>query len=339
MIRYLRQDEKRKTQGLWNEAFPEDSESFREYYYQEKAKDNQILVKEEDGQVIAMAHLNPYSIAVKKRRFRSDYIVGVATKGDRRHQGHMRDLLTVMLKDKHQEGMPFLFLMPASPKIYQPFDFTYIFNQPFWEFKDGYHLRREEYKPEHMSAKAAAQWMNSWLSSRYQVYCYRDEAYIRRLLKELSSEGGALYEIYEKEKMIGYQAFWGITSQEQRLLYCEEGYIRERESPKPAIMARIVNLSEFVKPICLRRECQSDEKELFIQIEDGFISENNGIFRWILTKEGSIIEKADCPSKTDIIDRIPIRQMTSWLFGYEPADASWKQDILPLSQIFIDEVV
>ena len=36
MIRYLEQEEKGRTRELWEEAFPEDSVSFADYYYKEK---------------------------------------------------------------------------------------------------------------------------------------------------------------------------------------------------------------------------------------------------------------------------------------------------------------
>ena len=48
--RYLSNEEKRACEGLWSEAFFEDSDSFREYYFTEKVKTNQILVAEKDGQ-------------------------------------------------------------------------------------------------------------------------------------------------------------------------------------------------------------------------------------------------------------------------------------------------
>ncbi|MEG7530565.1 MAG: GNAT family N-acetyltransferase, partial [Hungatella sp.] len=67
MIRYLAEDEKTKSRALWREAFPEDSESFDDYYYTEKIRDNQILVMEEDGKIISMLHLNPYQIAIQKQ--------------------------------------------------------------------------------------------------------------------------------------------------------------------------------------------------------------------------------------------------------------------------------
>ena len=44
--RYLSNEEKRACEGLWSEAFFEDSDSFREYYFTEKVKTNRILVAE-----------------------------------------------------------------------------------------------------------------------------------------------------------------------------------------------------------------------------------------------------------------------------------------------------
>ena len=48
MIRYLEAEEKERTRDLWREAF-RDSETFIDYYYKEKMKDNRVLVCEEDG--------------------------------------------------------------------------------------------------------------------------------------------------------------------------------------------------------------------------------------------------------------------------------------------------
>ena len=47
MIRYLDGNEKAGSRDLWEEAFPEDSRSFDDYYFVEKLKDNRILVLEE----------------------------------------------------------------------------------------------------------------------------------------------------------------------------------------------------------------------------------------------------------------------------------------------------
>ena len=58
-IRYLEENEKNKSRELWEEAFPEDSREFDDYYFSEKTRDNKILVKAEDGKILSMVHLNP----------------------------------------------------------------------------------------------------------------------------------------------------------------------------------------------------------------------------------------------------------------------------------------
>ena len=64
MMRYLSQEEKKNTISLWTEAFPEDSDSFLEYYYREKIKDNRILVAEEEesAKIVSILHINPYKL-------------------------------------------------------------------------------------------------------------------------------------------------------------------------------------------------------------------------------------------------------------------------------------
>ena len=152
MIVYLTGDEKQSCRKLWEEAFPEDSREFGDYYFREKLKDNRILALVEEaeeeqlgiqeikarrtgetklsGNVQAMLHRNPYRLMVCGQQWQVDYLVGVATRKERRHRGYMRQLLLRMMDDMRREGMPFCFLMPADEAIYRPFGFTFIFRQP-----------------------------------------------------------------------------------------------------------------------------------------------------------------------------------------------------------------
>ena len=187
--RYLSNEEKRACEGLWSEAFFEDSDSFREYYFTEKVKTNQILVAEKDGQILSMIHRNPYQLNIKNQKVICDYLVGVATKIENRGQGYMRSLLKQAFLDMYQEDMPFCFLMPADRRIYEPFDFVYVFDQPVWELKSKDWLEQDVTEE---SAKEIADWMNEWLNARYDVFTWRDEDYVKVLLKELKSENGSL---------------------------------------------------------------------------------------------------------------------------------------------------
>ena len=128
-VRKLEQNEHRDTRSLYEEVFSEDSASFVDYYYSEKTKDNQIYAVEEDEGIRAMLHLNPYRIWVNGSVKDMNYIVAVATQEEYRKRGYMAALLKRSLKDMYEAGEAFTFLMPASERIYLPFDFRTVYEQ------------------------------------------------------------------------------------------------------------------------------------------------------------------------------------------------------------------
>ncbi len=176
-LRYLSAEEKASTRSLYEEAFPEDTERFVDFYYQYKTRDNKILVLEQEGAVVSMLHRNPYILIVNGYELRSDYIVAVATRKEFRHQGCMRALLERALGDMAEQGMPFTFLMPASESIYAPFDFVWIC--PHTEL------------PVRV-ARMDAEGQNRYLAARYQMFCKRDERYLTNLEKEREAESGEI---------------------------------------------------------------------------------------------------------------------------------------------------
>ncbi|MBT9778495.1 GNAT family N-acetyltransferase [Clostridium sp. MCC353] len=376
MIGYLNENEKNKSELLWKQAFPEDSESFDQYYFSHKVKGNRILAKEEDGIIVSMAHLNPYLVQAGSHVWRSDYIVGVATDKERRHRGYMREILTWMMGDMYEEKMPFCFLMPADEKIYLPFDFTYIFDQPHWKLKEGCFVNAVSWKEAGKTLEETAAFMEKWLSSRFDVYCRRDEAYVELLLKELASENGRLNLLFDDGRLIGVESRWGIEKQDQRLLYCENGYTEEEKAPTPAIMARIICLERFMEAICLKDDCREKEMTVTLAVEDRFLPQNHGVYLWHLNHETSWVERINTDSKnretvntdsknretvnTDSKNRetvntdsasikagqagellsMSISRLTSWLFGYsEEAGPEWMKKIRTLKGVFLDEVV
>ena len=130
MIHYLRQEEKSRSRKLWEEIFVEDSQSFVDFYYAEKARRNKILVAEEDNEIVAMLHRNPFDVVVKDRIWRIDYIAGVATAAAWRHQGYMSRLLSRIFADMYMEKMGFCFLHPVNP-VCPKGGFLYPFNCRF----------------------------------------------------------------------------------------------------------------------------------------------------------------------------------------------------------------
>lgn len=348
MMAYLTQDEKSGTRHLWETIFPQDSQSFNDFYYTEKIKSNRIMVRREDGQIVSMLHLNPYRVMAKNQIWRCDYIVGVGTLASKRHRGHMRAMLTDALADMYGEGRQFCFLMPADPAIYEPFDFTYIFDQPHWKLKEGTDVERVPYDlvhgSEHHPVQELADWMNMWLHNSYEVYAFRDHEYIGMLLKELRSEDGELNLLYNEDRLVGIECLWGVGGRTQRMLLCEAAYREEVTPPTPAIMARIVHLKNFIKVIRLKKGCGKQEVCVRLTVEDKLCEGNQGTWLWHLTSAGSVLEEDGTGQQADGDTRlglkISIADLTRWLFGYEtPEGEEWMEWVQPLGGVFLDEVV
>ena len=160
--------------------------------------------------------------------------------------------------------------------------------------------------------------------------------------KELASENGTCTLLYDDDWFIGMQSEWGLKEREMRYLYTGEHY-RSEAGRKPAIMARIVCMPEFVKTIRLAENCPQDEVTVEIGINDLFVPQNQGAWLWQLTKEGSrMIQESRVIAKGKM-EVLTISELTEWLFGYRtPAQVAkipYGEYIEPFRGVFLDEVV
>ncbi|SEL01005.1 Acetyltransferase (GNAT) domain-containing protein [Butyrivibrio sp. ob235] len=152
--------DKNKTRSLYEEAF-DDPKAFVDYYYLDKCLDNRMIVSLEDGEVISMLHLNPYYINLCGKVVKSYYVVAVATKEGRRHEGQMSAVFREAFELMKEERVPFIYLMPVDESIYSWMGFEKICDFITERIRDFVEIRK-----------------------RYDVFCMRDEDYIRRMNKE-----------------------------------------------------------------------------------------------------------------------------------------------------------
>ncbi len=351
MIDYLKQEEKFWCRRLWEEAFPEDSKEFVDYYFKEKLKDNRILALREGERVYGMIHLNPYLLNVRNLQWKVDYLVGIATDKERRHRGYMRSLLQKMMADMVQNKVPFCFLMPADEAIYRPFGFTFIFRQPVFTPGEGWGKEGQkliswaELGNREAAFYEVAEWMNGWLKKHYEVYGIRNPDYVERLMEELASEDGGFDLLYEEEQIKAMRSFWGREKKEQRLLYGDFPYVEEKKEPgKSAIMARVISLEAFVKVIRLKNMGDGiSERVIPLLVSDSLIRENQGHWMWHLNQETSWLEKVSEDKDWDGEQflSLTIEELTSWLFGYNVPKAAEPYEYLVecLHGVFLDEIV
>ena len=335
VLTYLDAEDKDETKHLWHMCFPEDSESFIEYYYKEKTKDNEILVKKDNGLLISMVQYNPYAVKLRGRLWKLDYLVGVATEESRRREGHFRDVFVKMLHDEEAAGKPITYLVPVNPAVYAPMGFTFIGNGAFYELTEEAKqtLTRTVCQNTPEDCGRAAVYMEQWLGARYEMYTRRDAAYVSRLIKELASENGTLEFLEQDGRLVGLDAYWGWEVREHRLLYAEDAYT-VKTGEKPWNMARLTNIGALLAAFGLKQaEQQGEEKRMLtlgIRMNDPILEMNNGEFVWTIGETGSSLkarkpepDTCGCTENVSIWLETKPEELVSWLFGCRKAEEIW----------------
>ena len=335
VLTYLDAEDKDETKHLWHMCFPEDSESFIEYYYKEKTKDNEILVKKDNGLLISMVQYNPYAVKLRGRLWKLDYLVGVATEESRRREGHFRDVFVKMLHDEEAAGKPITYLVPVNPAVYAPMGFTFIGNVASYELTEEAKktLTRTVCQDTPEDCGRAAVYMEQWLGARYEMYTRRDAAYVSRLIKELASENGTLEFLEQDGRLVGLDAYWGWEVREHRLLYAEDAYT-VKTGEKPWNMARLTNIGALLTAFGLKQaEQQGEEKRMLtlgIRMNDSILEMNNGEFVWTIGETGSSLkarkpepDTCGCTENVSIWLETKPEELVSWLFGCRKAEEIW----------------
>ena len=326
--------------ALWSEIFFEDSAVFTDYYFQEKMKNNIGYGIKQDGQLIAMLYLTPYTGQIYAPAMYGEdfadvplsYIVGVGTKREYRHKGCMDRLLKRALKDLHERQQPFTFLMPASAAIYTPYQFRYIYERP--EFI----IKNQDTEPmQQKDAEALAEFAQEQLKAKYQFFLKRDGIYYLRQQKESGAQNGNIYLWKEQGEIKGFYLYAKEAEEFiQEAVVSEEltkqGMLCVSEKRKPIIMARITNVAAMLSLIRLKQNSELEKAEILLRVTDSLIPQNNGTFCWTVGKKEStiaLLEKSDMtPVCVDIAD------LTEFLFGKRSSEECFcfSNDIEPHRQ-------
>ncbi|BDZ77186.1 GNAT family N-acetyltransferase [Claveliimonas bilis] len=329
-IRKLDPTEHSATRSLYEEVFSEDSESFVNYYYTEKTKDNIIYAVTEDGEIRSMIHLNPYDVMVNKKEEKLHYIVAVATQEPYRKRGYMAALLKESLQAMYRQGEPFTYLMPASEKIYYPHDFRTVYEQTtkYWEPSEKKaDIRERRAVPK--DAASMARMATAALEGNFDVYAKREEEYYVRLMKEYESDGGCL--------MIG--------EKDGEILWCCP---RVSEIPKerPKIMVRLVGVRRMLLLLDLNYLTA-----VCFHVTDPLIEENNRCFLITGTEASGVMLMEGKEENSE--GTLTVGALARLIFGAASVEEIAEEKgvkmsdrmknelkkIVPLSRIFLNEVV
>lgn len=363
ILRKLKLEEHILTEPLWERIFHEDSDSFLDYYYKNKATENDIYVIEMDGEIRSMLHLNPYVFQLGEKEVPSRYIVAVATDAYYRGRGYMAELLKKSVRDMYVQKIPFAYLMPAAEAIYYPHHFRYMYQADVWKLRkikskhshQGVKIRQAE----PADCKKIAPFAQEILERTYNVYAKRDWIYYEKILREQKSMGGGIL-LAEKEGELCGMFLYEEENQKLTVreplfregweqVFEEAGMVLEKETKKPMIMARLIHVEEFLS--CMR--CKEEVSFSFILI-DPIIKENQKLFIVKGNSEHIVVRtKPWIRGKADEVQMISVDALTSILFGYKSLEQIEEEEqeifskefkeavskLVPLNAVFINEIV
>ena len=291
-----------------------------------------------------MLCLNPCRVRFGDKDWDLSYIVAVATGKKYRRQGVMRRILMTALLDEYAEKKPFVFLKPANPDYYTPFQFAYASKREKRILKNDaqYHCKRMDAGNTAL-LEELSRCANDLLAAKYQCYCLRSPDYLRRIFGELSAGGGRMLSVWERqaeggERLIGMECFdyADTTERDARLVLPEKASIKFCGT-EPFIMARVLSLPDFFAGISLRPEVAAEERELLFSLKDPLIEENNGVFCLHATKHGSRIERLSAAAKRGReITALTPEELVSVFFGMKRE--AWAAELTAYRAYFDEEM-
>lgn len=309
-FRKLEKWEHEKTRALYELVFSEDEQSFVDYYYETRAKENQIYGAEDGEGIHGMLHLNPCQVIWNGETLVIWYVVAVATEPDYRHKGLMRRLLTRALEDLRQQGSPFVFLMPASEAIYTPFGFRRAWDWQweeeallgrwpggtgFWGSsvkKEGWRKADREILEDEEMLEGLAEGVNRELAAQFQLFSRRSPKYYRRLAKEQEASGGGL------EFLFGERS----AGEKEVLPLCARCRAKETFPP---MMARITNLESFIARVRTKEPVTR-----IWQVTDELLPQNQGLFEITFTPRGGQLRRMELlAAESDRIEKVDIAEL------------------------------
>lgn len=357
-VRRLLPEEHGMTRALYEEAFPEDSQRFVDYYYTEVVKNNRIYVVEEDGGIRAMLHLNPYKVRLNGDENELDYIVAVATQKEYRRRGYMAALIKMVLQDMYQEGKPLTYLMPASEEIYLPHDFRTVYEQDIpWrkdaEESDAEGIRERNAEDvcltelEEEQCKALADFAEKYLAENYQMYTMRDQAYYERMKREYTCDDGKIFVRTKDGQIVGCEYYYPPEERSGEMPEeTSEGNAEEKREQAPKIMVRIVDVKRMLMSMRLRTLMAA-----CFTVTDPLVEENNCCITVTGTEFSGVLLMEGLPKNSE--GTLTIAALTELLFGVKTAEELCEEDgvqmserlkdefkkLIPIKQIYLNEMV
>lgn len=340
MVRYGMDRDFERAKKIWRESFL-DSEDEVEFYFENLYDRHKYLILEEDDEIKASLHENPYRLNFNGSVFDSIYIVGVAVSPEYRGKGYMSQLLRESLIESRKRGVPFLFLSPINPEIYRKYGFEYVTRLtkyslqtqsiPYDKLERAYDIKRVLLNSEDEIYQDLIEVYEEQMRE-LSLYIQRDEKYYRDWVREIKSDGGDIFSIYLDGKIKGYVAFYRREKLEIREIFAKDrrglenllAFIKTFKEYYPELEIKSLDgksleylfsnqksfekreypfiMGRILNPMEIFKMMNIYDIDMRILVTDSLIVENNGVYRFTQEGEASYEEIGEWDIKIDIGD-------------------------------------
>lgn len=325
-IRFARECDQNNIMEIWNYCF-NDGPKFTEYYFNNKYKNYNTIVVEEEANIVSSLQLNQYKIKLNDKEYSTSYVVGVSTLPEVRGRGYMKHIMEFTLNELYKKDQLVSILMPIDYRLYRKYGYEHCYDQIEYEI-DIEDLRG--FKSLGSLKKATLNHINEMINieesylKNLNGMVVRNESYYENLFKEVESEDGRIY-IHESEESDGYIIYFinGESIFVRELYYknikalkgmlkfiynhntqCKKVNITSPVDDKirfilsnprtvtmklkPFMMGRIINFKKFLESLNVESD---DQSSLIISLKDDYIKENNKIFKITLENNQLSVEE------------------------------------------------
>jgi len=133
MIRYAKDTDRDALKQMWEYCFPEDTDYYFKFYFNNFYSNEETLVCEENGQPVASLQMIPYRLQIGDSLSQGGYIFGAMTHPDHRKKGYMAQLLNASFDEMIKKGYDYTFLIPEKKwlvRMYERYGFRLLKPNP-----------------------------------------------------------------------------------------------------------------------------------------------------------------------------------------------------------------
>lgn len=194
------QTDKNELYSLWKEVFGFDDGGWIDDYFQRGFHLDTCYIRKQEGRIVSTLCAHPHRMCLENQEVRVLFIIGVITKKEDQHQGHMRALLEDFFKETSNETDLYV-LQAYHPEIYTSSGFQEYYTQTIYEIEG----KAIASLPITTNLNALQLYeVSTTFFNDYDGYLKRDTAWYKNLLLELAAQDYRLYGVTKHGLLQGY---------------------------------------------------------------------------------------------------------------------------------------